>query len=136
MIFSEQENANYFLLISSSSLNTVKFQNRQNNLFFTKDVWAILLKAIFFFDATQASQRIGGVIVSSRLPLSLDLTRICTKDQGKMSFFNKRKKNVLIFLTWLNSIQNETNKKTIESFCLVRMQADGCQSTKTDGSAK
>ena len=45
--FSEQDNANHFLLISSFSLNTVKNQNRQNNLFFMKDVWAIPLKAIF-----------------------------------------------------------------------------------------
>ena len=53
IIFSEQDNANYFLLISSFSLNTVKFQNRQNNLFFTKDVLAIPVRAIFRY-ATQA----------------------------------------------------------------------------------
>ena len=48
IIIPEQNNAIYFLLISSLSLNTVKFQNRQNNLFFTKDVWAIPLKIICF----------------------------------------------------------------------------------------
>ena len=48
IFFPKQDNANHFLLISSSSRNTVKFQNRQNDLFFTKDVWAIPLKAIFF----------------------------------------------------------------------------------------
>ena len=30
IIFSKQNNANYLLLISSYSLNTVTFQNRQN----------------------------------------------------------------------------------------------------------
>ena len=35
---SEQENANYFLLRNSFILNALKFQNRQNNAFFTKDV--------------------------------------------------------------------------------------------------
>ena len=48
IIFPEQDNANHFLLISSFSLTTVNFQNRQNNLFCTKDVWAVPLKAIFF----------------------------------------------------------------------------------------
>ena len=76
IFFSEQKNENHFLLVSLSSLNTVKFQNRQNTLFFTKDVWAIPLKAIIFQYATQASQGMGGVIVSSRPPLSLDLTSI------------------------------------------------------------
>ena len=47
IIFSEHDNSNHFLLISSFTLNSVKFQNGQNNLFFTKDVWAIPLKAIF-----------------------------------------------------------------------------------------
>ena len=36
VFFSEQDNANYFLLLSSFSLNTVKFQNWQNNLFYSK----------------------------------------------------------------------------------------------------
>ena len=38
IIHSEQDNASYFLLISSFSHNSVKFQKGQNNLFFTKDV--------------------------------------------------------------------------------------------------
>ena len=75
LLFSEQDSANHFLLISSFGLNTVKFQNRQNNLYFTKVVWAVPLEAIYRY-TKQAFQRIGGVIVSSRPPLSLDLTRI------------------------------------------------------------
>ena len=56
MIFSEQDNANYFLLISLYSLNTGKFQNRQNNLFLTKaNVWGIPLKAIFSISHTAFS---------------------------------------------------------------------------------
>ena len=38
IIFQEQDNTDYFLFISSFSLYSIKFQNRQNNLFFTKDV--------------------------------------------------------------------------------------------------
>ena len=61
------------------------------------------------------------------------------KRMGKNELFNRitRKTSFLIFcLTWLVRIQNETNKKTIESFCLVRLSADSNQSTKIQGSAK
>ena len=75
IFFSEQDNANYFLLISSFSINTVKFQNRQNNLFFTK-MYGLFLSKPFFRYATQASQRIGGVFVSSRPAPLLDLRKI------------------------------------------------------------
>ena len=49
MDFPEQHNANYFLSISSFSLssNTLKLQNKQNNLFYIKDERAIPVKVIF-----------------------------------------------------------------------------------------
>ena len=74
IIIPEQEDAIQFLLIGLFALNIAK--NRQNNFFFHKRNMGYSSQSHSFRYATQASPRIGGVIVSSRHPLSLDLTRI------------------------------------------------------------
>ena len=69
IIFPEQDNAYHFLLISSFSLYTGKFQNRRNNLFFTKDVWAIPLNTFFFFDMAHILLRGSEVSLFHLVPL-------------------------------------------------------------------
>ena len=90
IIFPEQDNANHFLLISSFSFNTVKFQNRQNNFFFTRDVWAIPLKAIFTICYTGFSEdRMCFCFISFFSFIKSD--KNMNKKSGENELFNKRK---------------------------------------------
>ena len=121
IIFSEQDHANQFLLISSFSLKTVKFQNRQNNLFFTKDVWAIFLSIPFFRHAAHVSK--GSKVSLFHLVLLFHYRpgKIMSKRLGKNKLFNKRisKTNFLIFffLTYgLSAFKTKQTRKLSHHF--------------------
>ena len=89
IFFSEQDNANHFLLISSFSLKTVKFRNRQNNLFFTKDVWAFPLKAFFSIGHTGfLEDRRCHYFISSSSFIRFD--KNMNKRLGENELFNQR----------------------------------------------
>ena len=120
IIIPEQDKTNHFLLISSFSLNTkISKQTKQ----FVFHLWAIPLKAIFSICHTGFSEnRRCHCFISSSSFIRSD--KNMNKRLGKNDLLNKRtwKIDFLIFsLKWLISISKETNKKTIESFCLVRM---------------
>ena len=97
IVFSEQDNANHFLLISLFSLTSVKFQNRQNNLFFTKHVWAIPLKAIFSICHTGFSEdrRCHCFILSSSFIRS---DKNMNKRLEENELFDKRTRKTIFFL--------------------------------------
>ena len=91
IFFLEQDNANHFLLISSFSLNTVKFQNRQKkNVFRQRCMYGLFLSKPFLsicHTGFLEDRRCHCFILSSSF---IRFDKNMNKILGKKELFNKR----------------------------------------------